>query len=393
MEKPILFPCNLSSIPQGYSTFVTSAGIKDRSLDVGIVVSEKTASAAALFTQNRIVGNPILVGRKHMKKGKLKAIIVNSKNANVLSGSDGYENTVQLCEFLASKLNCRPEEILPCSTGVIGRPLPVQKILKAIDSLPASLQNPPQFDNFARATMTTDTVPKYTSRKVGNASIVATAKGSGMIEPNMATMLSYFFTDAEIESQILKEMLTRVAEKTFHCLSVDSDTSTSDTVAIMANGMAGKVDLQEFEESLCSMATDLTKMLAYDGEGATKLFQVHIQNAPSFQEARAVGKSIINSPLVKTAIYQGDPNWGRIFMAIGKTGFSFIEADKVKILWGNPPKEYRDTEEELASLSAYLKENAILDLTVDLKAGKEKATVYGCDLTEEYVRINAYYTT
>ena len=238
--------------------------------------------------------------------------------------------------------------------------------------------------------MTTDTFPKFISVIIDNGILVGVAKGSGMIEPNMATMLSYFFTDAQISTPQLRAMLKRVVAKTFNCLSVDTDTSTSDTVLIMANGIAGKVNLKKFETAFLTMAKQLTKWLAFDGEGATKLFEVEVKGARNEKEARAISKSIINSPLVKTAIYKGDPNWGRITMAIGKTGIK-VKEEKIELLWGSTPKKFKDT--DLDKLSKYLKSNTELKLTVKLNLGQASATAYGCDLTEEYVKINAYYTT
>lgn len=387
----MLRPSDLTEMPKGYKTYVTNAGIKDTTLDLGIVVSDIEANAAAVFTKNKIKGNPVLVGQKHIKKGKTRAVIVNSKNSNVATGKAGFENTLKVCKQLASQLNCKSELIFPSSTGVIGRPLPVDKILSAIEDLPQKLANNCDFVEFAHSIMTTDTFPKFGYRKIGDVTLVGVAKGSGMLEPNMATMLSYFFTDAKISSGKLKKMLNDVIAPTFNSLSVDSDTSTSDTVHIMANGIAGKPDLIKFKQEFLSLATELTEYLARDGEGATKLFRVHVTGAKSAKEAKKIGKSIINSPLVKTAIYKGDPNWGRIFMAIGKTPGVKIKPNKIKLFWGNPGKEYNNN--ELNLLSQYMNENEVLDLRIDLNCGNKNWTVFGCDYTEEYVKINAYYTT
>lgn len=381
----------LTSLPAGYLSYHTSCGIKDNSLDLGVVVSEKPASCAAIFTQNVFPGEPIKIGRKHIQDGTLQAVVVNSKNANVLTGLSGYEKSMKICEKVADELGIVKELVLPSSTGVIGRPLPLEKVLTALDGLKGNLSKPADFAGFANAIMTTDTKPKVVSAKVGNASIVGVAKGAGMIEPNMATMLSYFFTDAQVSSSDLGRMLKSCADKSFNCLSIDSDTSTSDTVAILANGLAGPVDLRAFEEALEMLCVDLVKMIARDGEGATKLFLVDIINAESVEVARKVGKSIINSPLVKTMIYQGDPNWGRIFMAIGKTPGLVAVKDSVKIFWGKDRLIDQNSASE--DLSGYLKENEEINLIIDMGNGSESCRVYGCDLTEEYVKINAYYTT
>ncbi len=386
-------PDSLQHIPKGFQTFVSNCGIKDDSLDLGVVFSETEATAAALFTQNVFVGEPVKIGRNHIQDGRLQAIVVNSKNANVATGKDGYESAMQVCQKVAQEMEIETGLVLPSSTGVIGRPLPAGKIIEALHQLPQKLK-PASFEEFAQAIMTTDTFPKFVSAQIGSAKLVGVAKGSGMIEPNMATMLSYFFTDAQLSPAFLKSALKEAANVSFNNLSVDSDTSTSDTLAILANGLAGPVDESEFLEALKNLSIELTKMLARDGEGATKLFIVDIAGARDARQARGVGKSIINSPLVKTMIYQGDPNWGRIVMAVGKTpGLGDVPADReeLKIHWG----ENREIPANgpIDILENYLKENETLHLTVDLEMGDATGRFYGCDLTEEYVRINAYYTT
>lgn len=386
-------PEDLKHIPKGYKTYVTNCGIKDDSLDLGVVFSESEANAAAIFTQNALVGEPIKIGRQHIQGGRLQAIVVNSKNANVATGKDGYESSMQICDKLAAELQIQSGLVLPSSTGVIGRPLPAGKIIEALSGLSKNLE-PADFQLFAEAIMTTDTHPKWVSARIGDATLLGVAKGSGMIEPNMATMLAYFFTDADLSPQFLKGALQEAADVSFNNLSVDSDTSTSDTLAIMANGLAGEVDEAVFAQTLKYLSIALTRMLARDGEGATKLFIVDIVGARDEAQARAVGKSIINSPLVKTMIYQGDPNWGRIVMAVGKTagiGDLNLERDDLKIYWGK--KREIPVTAPIEELQKYLTENEELRLTVDLGVGDSKGRFYGCDLTEEYVRINAYYTT
>lgn len=378
----------LTAIPRGYRTFITNAGIKDTSLDLGIVVSEVPANGAALFTQNQVKGNPVLVGIQHIKGGKVRAVVVNSKNSNVATGKQGYADAVRICKAVAEELKVPVAQIFPSSTGVIGRRLPAERIVSAVKNLPAKLVTT-DFEGFAEAIMTTDTFSKFVSRRVGQATIVGVAKGSGMIEPNMATMLSYIFTDAEVSAPRLKALLTKTAASTYNSLSVDTDMSTSDTVLALANGLAGKVSIPQFEKAFHEVALELTRMLARDGEGATKLFTVTVKNCASESAAKAIGKSIINSPLVKTAIYKGDPNWGRIFMAIGKTPGVKIYPEKIRIRWGG--KSYGNY--QLAVLSAYLQKNEELHLEVSLGTGKKSWTVYGCDYTEDYVKINAYYTT
>jgi glutamate N-acetyltransferase/amino-acid N-acetyltransferase len=379
----------LTVVPRGFSSFITNAGIKDTSLDLGVIVSETPAAAAALFTQNQIKGHPVQVGIQHIRGGKITALIVNSKNANVATGRQGYADCLRVCQAVAKELKIPVTQVFPSSTGVIGRRLPVQKIITALKNLKSKLKPEADFAGFARAIMTTDTFPKYAVRKIGRATLLGVAKGSGMIEPNMATMLAYFFTDAKLSVAALRKHLRATADVTFNSLSVDTDTSTSDTVLLMANGLAGTVSEQAFAKALRELATELTRMLARDGEGATKLFTVTVKGAATPAQAKAVGKSIINSPLVKTAIYKGDPNWGRIYMAIGKTPGVRLNPEKIKIRWGG--KEYPNN--ELNELSRYLHDNEELKLEVSLGVGDGSWTVYGCDYTEKYVEINAYYTT
>jgi glutamate N-acetyltransferase / amino-acid N-acetyltransferase len=379
----------LTSIPKGFRTFITNAGIKDASLDLGIVVSDVPASAAAVFTKNQVKGNPVLVGMKHIKGGRISALVVNSKNSNVATGKQGYEDCLNICKAVAAEAGFLPTRVFPSSTGVIGRRIPVDKITSAIQGFHRKLKNPADFEGFAEAIMTTDTFPKFVVKKIGKATLVGVAKGSGMIEPNMATMLSYFFTDADLPISTLRRLLKGAIEPSFNSLSVDTDTSTSDTVLIMANGLAGKVAETAFAKALQEAALDLTRMLARDGEGATKLFKVTVKDCANENHAKAIGKSIINSPLVKTAIYKGDPNWGRIFMAVGKTQGVKVAPEKIKIRWGG--KSY--TNEQLPALSKYLQQNEELHLEISMGTGKRSWTVYGCDYTEDYVKINAYYTT
>lgn len=379
----------LEARPRGFKSFITSAGIKDSHLDLGVIVSEVPCTAAAVFTKNQVKGNPVQVGIKHIKGGKVSAVVVNSKNSNVATGKQGYEDCLRICKAVADEMGAPLTQVFPSSTGVIGRRLPVEKITAALKGFAKKTTAPADFEGFARAIMTTDTFPKFVSRKIGKATLVGVAKGSGMIEPNMATMLSYFFTDAKIPAPALKQLLKNVVASTFNSLSVDTDTSTSDTVLIAANGVAGPVPQKEFANAFQEIALELTRMLARDGEGATKLFRVTVKDCLNEKHAKAIGKSIINSPLVKTAIYKGDPNWGRIFMAIGKTPGVKVVPEKIRIRWGG--RAYSN--EQLSALSEYLKANEELALEISMGTGKKAWTVYGCDYTEEYVKINAYYTT
>jgi glutamate N-acetyltransferase/amino-acid N-acetyltransferase len=380
--------------PQGFRTCAKNIGIKDATLDFTVIASDVPASAAAMFTQNRFCGAAILVGRQHIANGQLQAFVINSKNANVATGEEGLANIQEVVQLVANELAIAPEDILPSSTGVIGRPLPMEKIRQGISGIAQQMQ-PGHLEQAALAIMTTDTYPKMHCYRVGNATLVGIAKGVGMIEPNMATMLSYFMTDAAIAPDVLRRCLQEAVERSFNMVSVDTDTSTSDTVAIMANGLAGEVDLDEFRHALQQMAVVLAKELACDGEGATKLIEVTVEAAASFPQAKRVAKSIVNSPLVKTAIFGADPNWGRIAMAIGKCDEqTAIVPETVSIAFGNlPVYEGRPLADvNLPLLKKYLSNHEIL-IHVSLGLGDARATVWGCDLSYDYVMINGSYTS
>jgi glutamate N-acetyltransferase / amino-acid N-acetyltransferase len=386
---------SLAFQPQGFRSCAQNIGIKDSTLDFTVIASDVPAAAAAMFTQSRFCGPAILVGREHVADGRLQAFVINSKNANVATGERGLTNAREIVQLVAAELGIAPSDVLPSSTGVIGRQLPIEKMREGIRGFAREMQ-PGQLDRAALAIMTTDTRPKMRAVRIGNAVLVGIAKGVGMIEPNMATMLSYFMTDAQIAPDILKQCLQDAVARSFNMLSIDTDTSTSDTVAIMANGLAGEVDLDEFRYALITMTTELTKEMARDGEGATKLIEVTVDHASSFAQAKRVAKSIVNSPLVKTAIFGADPNWGRITMAIGKCEEQTeIVPEKVSIAFGDLPvyQHGRPVDDaNLEQLTAYLNNPEVL-IHVSLGLGTDSATVWGCDLSYEYVRINGEYTT
>jgi glutamate N-acetyltransferase/amino-acid N-acetyltransferase len=364
--------------PRGFRSCAKNIGIRDETLDFTVIASDVPAAAAAMFTQNRFCGASIIVGREHVANGQLQAFVINSKNANVATGEQGIS----------------PNDVLPSSTGVIGWQLPMEKIRAGIPGICNEMQEG-QLHISAQAIMTTDTRPKIRACKVGEAVLVGMAKGVGMIEPNMATMLSYFVTDAKIAPDQLKQYLKEAVELSFNMVSIDTDTSTSDTVAIMANGLAGEVDQDEFRRALTTMAIELAKDMARDGEGATKLLEVVVENASSFSQAKRIAKSIVNSPLVKTAVFGADPNWGRVAMAIGKCSEQVdIVPEKVSIAFGDLLVYQRRAlgKENLAQLQAYLKNPEVV-IRVSLGLGDARATVWGCDLSYEYVRINGEYTT
>jgi glutamate N-acetyltransferase/amino-acid N-acetyltransferase len=379
--------------PQGFLSLAKNVGIKDSTLDLTVVYSTVRARAAAMFTRNRFPGAPVIIGRKHIANGYAQALVINSKNANVAMGKQGIDNAIETCRIVGAELEVSPYDVLPFSTGVIGRPLPMDKIRAGLRGIRDELK-PDNLKIAAEAIMTTDSYPKYVSAKVGNATIAGIAKGAGMIEPNMATMLVYLMTDAELPKTALRPMLRTVVDRTFNCMSIDTDTSTSDTVVLMANGLAGKVKLGQFEKGLLQVCEYLTKEIARNGEGVTKLISVDVSGAKNNAQARRVAKSVVNSPLVKTAVYGCDPNWGRVIMAVGKTFDPAVDPAKVTISFGgtNVFKKGAPVECDLEALRQYLGQ-AEVSIGVSLGIGKAAARVWGCDLTEGYIKENAYYTT
>lgn len=379
--------------PRGFLSLAKNVGIKDATLDLTVIYSTARARAAAMFTRNRFPGAPVIVGKKHIANGFAQALVINSKNANVAMGQQGTDNAIQTCQTVAKELNIDPYDVLPFSTGVIGRPLPMDKIAAGLRGIKDELR-PGNLKLAAEAIMTTDTYPKYISCRVGSAVIAGIAKGAGMVEPNMATMLVYLMSDAELPKPILRPMLRRVVDVTFNCVSIDTDTSTSDTVVLMANGLAGKVSLREFEKQLLKVCEQLTREIARSGEGATKLITVCIDGAKTKSQAKHIGKLVVNSPLVKTAVYGSDPNWGRVIMAVGKSFDPSIQPAKVTIRFGDTPvfKKGVPVDCNLEALRAYLSQKEV-SINVNLGVGKAAARVWGCDLTEGYIKENAYYTT
>jgi len=384
----------------GFSWFGKNIGIKDTTLDFGGILADVPCQAAGVFTKNTMPGAPVLVGKAHLRDGLLQAVIVNSKNANVATERQGIKDSETICQLAAKAFGIEADRVLPSSTGVIGRRLPMEVITGGCKNLPEDFgQTEQHIENFARSIMTTDSRPKWVSAKVGQATLLGIAKGAGMIEPNMATMLCYFVTDAAIASDELQAMLPRVVNQSFNRISIDTDTSTSDTVVILANGLAGAVDSDAFESTLADMAIYLAKDIARDGEGATKLIELVVSGAQTAEQALLTAKSIINSPLVKTAIYGADPNWGRFVMAIGKVFQYTVNISEMSLLFGKDQHRLRidaailDRDEvPLVAISEMLKQNEV-NIEVVLGKGAYSERVWGCDLTEGYVEENAYYTT
>ncbi|EOQ96429.1 glutamate N-acetyltransferase/amino-acid acetyltransferase [Leptospira wolbachii serovar Codice str. CDC] len=381
--------------PLGFYSFGKNIGIKDTSLDFAVIYSENRCKAAAVFTRNNFPGAPIYVGRDHIKDGYLQAIVINSKNSNVATGEQGIQNSYAICTELGKSLGIPARDILPSSTGVIGVPLPIEKILNACSMAKADLK-PGNLDEVAEAIMTTDSRKKISYRTITTQTnegvMFGIAKGAGMIEPNMATMLSYILCDYLPESGDLSGILKRVVDLTYNCVTIDSDTSTSDTVVLMCSGALGTIPDSVFESNLREIATDLSKMIARDGEGASKLIELAVSNGRDDVQVTKIGKSILNSPLVKTAIYGGDPNWGRFVMAIGKVFDEPIPYDTLEILLGGISVKGADNDTKV-KLAEYLKSNEEIQISVILNTGSFQKTFWSCDFTEGYIQENAYYTT
>jgi glutamate N-acetyltransferase / amino-acid N-acetyltransferase len=322
-----------------------------------------------------------------------RGVVVIAKNANVATGAEGTANAVEVRATAARGAGLAETDLLIASTGVIGRQYPMVRMRERLDGIEGPFPAA-DFDRVASAIMTTDTHPKIVRATCGAAVIVGVAKGVGMIQPNMATLLTFFCTDAQIAAADLDRIFRDVIDRTFHAVSIDTDTSTSDTAAIFANGLAGPVDLAEFEAAVETVALGLVKMVAHDGERASKLIEVRVTGARDNRQAKRIGKAIVNSPLVKTAVHGADPNRGRVAMAIGKCEDELdIDPDCVRIGFGGiEVYPAPSTDETLAQLRAHLTGYDVM-IDVDLGIAAGAFSVYGCDLTDGYIRINADYTT
>jgi glutamate N-acetyltransferase/amino-acid N-acetyltransferase len=384
-----------TALPLGFSSFVTNVGVKDTTKDFTVVMADGPCSAAGVFTQSRFAGPSVVISRRNVADLSARAVVVISKNANVATGDEGMRHAEEVTSSVATALGLNSSEVLIASTGVIGRLYPIENIRAGIASLPFPLPDN-DADDVARGIMTTDTVHKISSATIAGstARVVGVAKGVGMIEPNMATLIAMVFTDAQVEPQKLKDIFRGVINKTLNCVSVDTDTSTSDTAIILASGAAGTVADDALTVALQSVLLDLTKAIARDGEGAETLIEVTVDNARDAEQAKTVAKSIVNSPLVKTAVHGADPNWGRVAMAVGKCSqYTDIDQEKVVIRFGTQEVYPTQVDESgLAQLSQYMRGDDVT-IHVSLNTGKATATVWGCDLTDGYVRINADYTT
>ncbi len=381
-------------LPRGFVAHTGRGGLRDEEGDdVAVIVSKWPCASAGMFTRSRFEGPSVTISRPRARGGSARAVVVVAKNANVATGEQGYRDALELTELVGEATGIPANQVLVASTGVIGRPYPMPSLRKHFSALGTS-----PFDadagQVARAIMTTDTVPKTAWRSAGDARVVGVAKGVGMIEPRMATMLAFVLTDAEVDAGMLDRLWRRTVDDTFNCLSIDTDTSTSDTAVILGNGAAGPVGEAELAVAVREVCLDLTLQLARDGEGATKLLTVTVRGARDRDQARRVGKAVVNSPLVKAAVHGADPNWGRVAMAIGKCEDDIdIDPDRVAIWIGEVPAYLAfPSEPGLRALETAMAADHV-DIEVELGIADGEITVYGCDLSAEYVRINADYTT
>ena len=410
--KPLFAEPELLSpdlLPKGYEFASTACGLKANGRpDLALITSDTPAVAAGVFTRNRVKAAPVLVSQEHLRvAGGIRAIIANSGNANCATGASGLATSRATTAAVARELGCSPEEVLVCSTGVIGVPLEVGKILGAIPRLAQDgIRSTDAAARVARAMMTTDTRPKWSvaSFRIGGrqANVLGFAKGAGMIHPQMATMLAFVVTDAALARPVAQSVLSGVARRTFNSITVDGDTSTNDTLLLLANGASGcpalradGTEYRRFVKALESVCQELALAIVTDGEGATRVAEIEVRGAPSDVAAEQVARTIATSPLVKTALAGGDPNWGRILAAAGRAplakGASFDPARVDIRLAGTIVCRRGEAHpfDENAVHEKLLERH--VPVVIDLKSGQGRATIWTCDLTTEYVHINGDY--
>ena len=382
------------------------ANIKSKSrLDLAIIIFNSYANVAYVTTKSKTYAANIKWLKENKNISKIKVLVANSGNANAYTGEEGYLNLKTIIKFMSHKFNCKNKEVIISSTGVIGEQLPIKKMLITLKKLTekSKAKKNMGWESFARSIMTTDTFPKgiYKKTRIGNkeVKIIGIAKGSGMIAPNMATMLGYIFTDADFSSKILRKLLIEINEKSFNSITVDGDMSTNDMVCFFSTGkILNKIKtikdkkLDKFRKDLQALAIDLAKKIIYDGEGATKIIEINVLGAQNYFDAKNVALSIANSPLVKTAIAGEDANWGRIIMAIGKSKAK-LDQNNISLKFGKniilkKGKIKKKYDEKI--VSEYLKKNEI-SIEVDLNNGNFSSKVWTCDLTKKYIEINADY--
>lgn len=388
--------------PQGFRAAGVACGIKAEGRDLMLLVADRACTVSGVFTRNMVKAAPVLYSCKRVKSGRAQAVVINSGVANACTGDEGMKNCQQMAEMVAQATGLTDDAVLVCSTGVIGRKLPMDKISDGIIRA-SKVLSPKGGADAALAIMTTDTHPKELAISIkteqGEVRLAGIAKGSGMIAPDMATMISILTTDARIDPDTLRIALTNAVNRSYNCVTVDGDTSTNDTVLMFASGMTG-VRLQQgtqdfamFEAALHELTQRLAKMIARDGEGATKMIEIRVTGAENAQKANLIAKTIANSPLVKTAIFGNDPNWGRILAAAGRAGVTFnpqmisLDLAGIPVVRNGQPVDF-----DKVSASAALKCDTV-EINLMLAEGKAEALAWSCDFSYDYVRINADYTT
>lgn len=388
--------------PKGFVADGLHCGLKRKKKDIGWLYSEKIASVAGVFTTNQVKAAPVILTKEKLALQKLQAIIINSGNANACTGEKGRMDAKEMCKLTAQALNIPAEYVAVASTGIIGKTLPMVQIKAGIELLEAKPIKEAQA--FQEAILTTDTTQKVSVYQDDfdqyQVTVAGCAKGSGMIHPNMATMLGFITTDANISSSLLQELLSELTEVTFNQITIDGDTSTNDMVLVMANGMSGMPEIQKdapefakFKAMFTQVLTDLAKMIAKDGEGATKLIETIVTGAKNVSDARMLAKSVVGSSLVKSAIFGQDPNWGRILCALGYSGVVF-DPETIQIYLADTLvfENGQPTIFDANQLSESLKTAEVV-IQVVLSDGSASSRAWGCDLTYEYVKINALYHT
>jgi len=402
-NKIVFMPGGTVTSPQGFYAGATYAGIKrDKdSLDLGVLFSEAPCATAALFTTNKIKSAPVILCQERLQKGRAVAIVVNSGCANAYTGEQGLADATEMTALAAEGIGVALEDVLVASTGVTGQPLPMELVRAGVNQVILSIDGGHEL---SRAIMTTDTVPKEAAVAVKYGSseftIGGVAKGSGMIHPDLATMFCFLTTDAAVELDFLRSALRQAVDVSFNMISVDGDTSPSDTVLIMANGLAGNEPISTdsqpadtFQQALDQICTYLAKAIARDGEGATKLIEVTVNGAISAAEAKLAAMTVVSSSLVKAAVHGADPNWGRIMAALGRSGVEMVESkidlyfDDFGVIKGGSPLSFSEQ-----SVVQVLKQSEV-PIRLHLNLGTASATAWGCDLSEEYVTINSQYMT
>ena len=385
--------------PKGFLAGATYAGIKaNETLDLGILYAETSCVAGGMFTTNKIKAAPIILCQKHLMGKRAQAVVVNSGCANACTGEKGLANALEMAKLTAQRLGISPQEVLVASTGVIGIPLPMEHIRKGITTIALSYKGG---HDLAKAIMSTDTFPKEIAIKIegDDVAIGGIAKGAGMIHPNLATLLCLITTDAAVDGDFLQQALRNAMDASFNMITVDGDTSPNDTVLLLANGLSGRriegdtPEAKAFEHALEEVCLYLAQCVVKDAEGATKFIEVMVEGAFTREGARLAARTIASSPLVKAAVHGGDPNWGRIIAALGRSGAEVDETkidlylNKLCLVKSGCPLRF-DVDEAKAILS-----NSEVPIRVCLNLGKESATAWGCDLSEEYVTINSKYMT